>query len=174
MTRIPPVIQALHERLGIPNTYKSATELECFDIPRDLVSIGVDVYGRIQQLRKPAADRWHKMVEMAAKDGIELLVVSAYRSADYQAELVQRHLDKGEAITNILRRVAAPGFSEHQSGCAVDVTSTGYEAVEEEFENSGAFTWLQDNAADFGFSLSYPRGNSFGVDYEPWHWCYKV
>jgi hypothetical protein len=45
--------------------------------------------------------------------------------------------------------------------------------IEEEFEHSQAFQWLIQNAHKFGFRLSYPRGNKFGIAYEPWHWFYE-
>ena len=73
----------------------------------------------------------------------------------------------------ILKVSAAPGYSEHHSGCAIDVTTPGYKALEEPFETSPAFKWLSDNAEKFDFSLSYPQNNPHGVAYEPWHWAWK-
>jgi len=49
----------------------------------------------------------------------------------------------------------------------------GCDALSEEFENTDAYQWLASNAAGFDFYLSYPRGNLSGIDFEPWHWCYK-
>ena len=46
--------------------------------------------------------------------------------------------------------------------------------LEEEFERSPAFRWLQRNAMQYGFTLSYPRGNRHGIAYEPWHWCWHA
>ena len=58
-------------------------------------------------------------------------------------------------------------------GRVVDLTTPGYAALEEEFENSAAFEWLSRNAVEHGFHLSYPRDNPHGIAYEPWHWCWK-
>jgi len=69
---------------------------------------------------------------------------------------------------------APPGYSEHHSGRALDVTTPGATPLQEEFEGTPAFAWLSKNAASFGFALSYPRGNRHGFMYEPWHWCYRV
>lgn len=167
-------LRELHTRLGIPTNYHKTTKLACFCAPKNLVSIGNDVFGRSQQLEKYAASAWIEMREHALADGETLQVVSAYRSAEYQAEVIERLLDKGELIENILQRVAAPGYSEHQSGCALDLTAPGFEAVEEEFEESTAFVWLTKFAEQHGYQLSYPRNNPYGVIYEPWHWCYRT
>jgi LAS superfamily LD-carboxypeptidase LdcB len=96
-----------------------------------------------------------------------------YRSVDYQEKILRKKLDKGQAIDDILQVSAAPGFSEHHSGRAVDVTTPGYPVLEEVFEDSEAFTWLSEHAGTFGFRLSYPRDNRHGVAYEPWHWAWR-
>ena len=166
-------LRAYHAELGISPRYAENTRLPVHPTPNDLVDIGLDCYDRPQSLRADAAAAWHAMRDAAAADEIQLLIVSAYRSPEYQVEVIRRQLDSGKTIEDILTRVAAPGFSEHHSGCAIDLTTPGFEAVEEEFENSPAFEWLVANAAKHGFHLSYPRGNSFGVIYEPWHWCYS-
>ena len=167
------VLRAYHAGLGIAPSYPDQTRLPFHESPAELREIGPDCFGRPQQLRPDAAMAWAQMKQSAATDGIALEVVSAYRSPKYQVEVIQRQLDAGQAIEDILTRVAAPGFSEHHSGCALDITTTGFEAVEESFEDSDAFAWLVDNAAQFGFHLSYPRNNPYGVVYEPWHWCYR-
>lgn len=166
------LLRELHAKLGVPVSYAGTTKLQCYTTPDRLISIGDDVFGRPQQLAEHAATAWFAMRDHAQADGITLQVVSAYRSPTYQAEVIQRALDKGERIEQILSRVAAPGFSEHQSGCALDLTTPGFEAVEEEFERSAAFTWLGNLAQPHGFRLSYPRDNPLGVIYEPWHWFY--
>ena len=138
-----------------------------------LVSIGPDIYQREQRLLEPAARAWRAMVRAAARENVEIQLVSAYRSVSYQEGIVRRKLECGQAIEQILCVSAAPGFSEHHSGRAVDLTTPGYPVLEEEFEDSAAFAWLSDRAAAFGFQLSYPRDNPHGVTYEPWHWAWR-
>jgi D-alanyl-D-alanine carboxypeptidase len=134
--------------------------------------VGPDIYQREQRLLAPAAAAWRQMVAAAAGDEIQLQLVSAYRSVAYQEGILRKKLEKGQAIDEILRVSAAPGFSEHHSGRAVDITAPGFPALEKVFEDSEAFAWLGEHAARYGFRLSYPRGNPHGVAYEPWHWAW--
>jgi len=115
-----------------------------------------------------------RMREAAAQAGVELEIVSAFRSIEYQLGILRRKLERGQLMGDILRVSAAPGFSEHHSGRALDITTPGYAALEEEFERSLAFDWLRKNAKLYNFSLSYPRGNRHGIAYEPWHWCWHA
>ena len=167
------VIADLHQRLGIPADYATRTGLFQQRTPDDLVDIGVDVFDRPQRLRMEAANAWTGLVEAASLDGVTVQLVSAYRSLEYQADLIQRKVESGESISEILTRIAAPGYSEHQGGCAVDVTSPGIDPLTELFEETQAFRWLVASAVDHQFVLSYPRSNAYGVVYEPWHWCFR-
>jgi D-alanyl-D-alanine carboxypeptidase len=104
----------------------------------------------------------------AQDDGINLLVTSAYRPFGQQASLNQRYTRTfGEGAN---RFSAQQGYSEHQLGTAVDFTTPNVGGeLTQEFANTKAFAWLQDNAHKYGFILSYPRGNQFYI-FEPWHW----
>jgi D-alanyl-D-alanine carboxypeptidase len=165
-------IARTHRELGIPLDYARARRLPLQPEARRLVSVGPDIYQREQRLLPAAANAWRAMVGAAAADGVELQLVSAFRPVDYQAGILRRKLEKGQSIDAILRVSAAPGYSEHHSGRAVDVTTPGYPVLEEVFEESAAFAWLSEHAGTFGFSLSYPRDNPHGVSYEPWHWAW--
>lgn len=131
---------------------------------------GTDIHDRAQWLEANAAAAWRRMQRAAAADGVPLQLVSAFRSVAYQAGIVARKLGRGESLEEILRVNAAPGYSEHHSGRALDLTTPGYPALEPAFEDSPAFAWLDANARRFGFTLSYPRDNPHGIAYEPWHW----
>lgn len=167
------VITDLHQTLGIPADYSVRTGLTQQQAPDNLVDIGVDVFDRPQQLRSDAAGAWARLREAAALDGVTLQLVSAYRSLEYQVDLIRGKVEAGESIDEILNRIAAPGYSEHQGGCAVDVTSPGVDPLTELFEETRAFHWLLSSAVSYRFALSYPRNNPYGVVYEPWHWCYR-
>ncbi|MGH8034032.1 MAG: M15 family metallopeptidase, partial [Lysobacterales bacterium] len=170
-TRFARQIRAMGEQLGIPADYGRRHRLALQTEARQLSSIGPDVFGREQFLAPRCAAAWFQMQAAANEAGVELQAVSAFRSVKYQQEIVQRKLDQGAPIEDILNVSAAPGYSEHHSGRALDITAPGFLPLEEEFENSAAFTWLKQNANLFGFRLSFPRRNRHGLAYEPWHWC---
>ena len=166
--------RALAERafaLGVPRDYGRVRQLRLQREPARLASIGADIHGREQWLQPRAARAFATMRTAASRDGVELQIVSAFRSIEYQLGIIERKLARGVPIGEILRVSAAPGYSEHHSGRALDLTTPGFAALEEEFERSPAFAWLMRHAARFGFALSYPRGNPHGIAYEPWHWC---
>ncbi len=166
-------IVALHAELGIPAGYAERTGLQICEEAVELVSIGADVLGREQRLAPSAAEAWRRMRIAAEQDGKQLLVVSAFRGVDYQRALIQRKLDKGLEIADILKINAAPGYSEHHTGRALDLTAPDCPPLEQGFETTGAFAWLTKHAPRHGFHLSYPRGNPHGITYEPWHWAYS-
>ena len=166
------IVEAAHA-LGVPRDYGRARHLSIVREPARLAAIGLDVHGRMQWLAPRAAVAWTRMHAAASNDGIILEVVSAFRSAEYQLGILRRKIERGQTIDEILRVSAAPGYSEHHSGRVLDLTTPGYEALEEVFERSPAFAWLMRHAPRFGFRLSYPRGNSHGIAYEPWHWCWR-
>lgn len=159
--------------LGVPHDYGRRHRLRIVREPRELVCIGSDIHERHQWMTPLAARAWMRMRDAAAAESIELEIVSAFRSAAYQLGIIERKLERGQSINEILRFSAAPGFSEHHSGRVVDITTPSYPALEEAFERSPAFAWLQANAARFNFALSYPRDNRHGIAYEPWHWCWR-
>ena len=138
---------------------------------RDLVII-VD-NRREFSLHPLAARDWKRMKEKAKAEGVDLQIVSAFRSIARQAEIIEEKRKKGIQEAEIFRVSALPGFSEHHSGRAIDINTEGYEPLEEDFENSSAFIWLLKHAARFGFRLSYPRKNKYCIAYEPWHWFHE-
>ena len=161
----------LHEELGIPPSYGRGGVPPYYPAADALVDVGPNLVGHMQRLDPEAAARWHEMVEAAGADGVRLLIVSGFRDAGYQAGLIRRKLEAGQAIDEILKVVAAPGFSQHHTGCAIDIATPGSRPLTEEFEDSDAFAWLGENAVSHGFSMTYPRDNAHGFIYEPWHWA---
>jgi zinc D-Ala-D-Ala carboxypeptidase len=139
----------------------------------ELVSAGPDHLGREAFLTPAAARAWAAMRDAACADGVELILISAFRSIERQAELIAAKLAKGMTLEESLEYSAYPGYSEHHSGNAIDIGTTAARHLEEEFETTRAFSWLAASARSFGFSMSYPRGNPCGIAYEPWHWCHR-
>lgn len=142
--------------------------------PTQLQLAGFDRYRRPLWLRADAARAWQGMQAAALHDDVLLDAISGYRSHDYQLAIFARKRARGLSVAEILTVNAAPGFSEHHGGRALDIGTPGEPPAEESFEHTAAFVWLMANAAGFGFHLSYPRDNPHGIVYEPWHWCWRV
>jgi D-alanyl-D-alanine carboxypeptidase len=161
----------LYKELGIPADYGRDSAKPLFEEATDLIDAGPNLVGRMQRLTPETAAHWQEMQAAARDTGIALLIVSGFRSFQYQADLIRRKIESGQELGDILSVNAAPGFSEHHTGRAVDVATPGSRPLTEEFEATEAFAWLQNNAAQFGFRMSYPRDNPEGFIYEPWHWA---
>ena len=161
-------------RLGIDRADLAARNLVRHEEAAELVTADVGTDGREYLLRPDAALAWQAMKSAAALDGVALIAASAFRSVARQIEIIEKNLAEGRTIDDIMTSIAAPGYSEHHTGRAVDIVSVDIPDIEEAFEGTVAFTWLTANAARFGFVMSYPRGNADGYVYEPWHWCFHL
>jgi D-alanyl-D-alanine carboxypeptidase len=160
-------------QLGIDaGDYARRTGLAPVAEPSWLALAGFDRYRRPLWLHADAARAWKHMQQAALRDGIVLEAISGWRSHDYQLGIFERKLARGQTLGQILEVNAAPGFSEHHGGRALDIGTPGEPPAEESFERTAAFAWLRSHAGGFGFGMSYPRGNPHGIAYEPWHWMY--
>ena len=198
-TKIPHAIEFLHkmgftwqdghyavtaEQLTCPDLYHQLLQklkIEESDItpPKQttaaqLVDTDKDCFNRPCKLHPQAHQAWQAMKQAAGDAGIELQLVSAFRSMGYQASLIAKKLDAGQSMADILSTNAAPGHSEHHTGCAIDLTTPGTDPLQEAFEQTDAFAWLTEHANDHGFSMTYPKDNPWGILYEPWHWRYQA
>ncbi len=119
-----------------------------------------------------------QMIKDMKKQGYSnIWVQSAYRSPEYQEQLYNDKVDeymsfglsKEEAETQTQKWVNKSETSEHNLGLAVD-----FNYVNKEFEKQKEFTWLKENAENYGFILRYREDKEeiTKVDYEPWHWRY--
>jgi D-alanyl-D-alanine carboxypeptidase len=128
-----------------------------------------------------AASYLTTMIEDAAADGVNLYIVSTYRSQEYQKENFERSvadrmsagMDYDAAYTDTLREVTLPGYSEHNAGIAADIMTTTYTSMDDDgFKNTDEYAWLTEHAAEYGFILRYPEGKEdiTGIIYEPWHY----
>ncbi|MEE1043605.1 MAG: D-alanyl-D-alanine carboxypeptidase family protein [Clostridia bacterium] len=124
--------------------------------------------GKQYLLSAVAYEKYVQMADDAKKDGLTMKVVSAYRTEDYQKNLYNNKV-RTTGKVNADNYSARPGFSEHQTGLAVDISST--KGV---FEYTPEFKWLQKHAHEYGYILRYPKGKEWitGYSYEPWHYRY--
>ncbi|WP_442957325.1 D-alanyl-D-alanine carboxypeptidase family protein [Phormidium sp. CCY1219] len=138
--------------------------------PEDLQAIVSD--GSIK-LRQTAAEAFLDMQAAARAEGIYLVPISGFRTVEDQQYLFfEIKAQRGQVASERAEVSAPPGYSEHHTGYAVDIGDANVPAthVNENFENTAAFQWLEANAAYFSFELSFPKDNPQGVAYEPWHW----
>ncbi len=108
-----------------------------------------------------------KLLRSAKENGVQLKVLSGYRSFDEQATLKSNYSVRYGTGSNQFS--ADQGYSEHQLGTTVDFTTDDVGATLTGFEESDAYVWLMNNAHRFGFVLSYPPNNQYYI-FEPWHW----
>lgn len=115
-----------------------------------------------------AYDHLEDLLRAAERAKLDIKVLSAYRSFEYQTELKGQYLvNYGEGANAFS---ADQGFSEHQLGTSLDfTTSDAGSSLTEAFATTPEYEWLLKNAYKYGFILSYPEGNQFYI-FEPWHW----
>ena len=165
-------VNLIHQALSIPQNYASERNLPLHMEAQSLVQINSDGSSKPHKLTPATAQAWTTMQDAAKSEGVSLILISGYRSLEYQRALIDKKLQKGEDILEILTLLAPPGYSEHHTGMAIDLTTENCPPCVERFEKTDAFQWLQGNASNFDFSLSYPRANPYGFVYEPWHWAH--
>lgn len=120
-----------------------------------------------EQILTPVLPHLRSMLEAAKANGAELKIVSAYRSFTNQATLKTNY--KVTYGTGANKFSADQGYSEHQLGTTIDLTTPSTTPTTLAFEKTAAYEWLTTNAYKYGFTLSYPKGNAY-YQYEPWHW----
>lgn len=161
------------EQLGISQASLAARGLREYQEAEHLEVAEIGNGGKEHRLVPAAAHAWRELKNAALNDQILIFIVSGFRSIEQQKEIIRRKLNFGACIEDILKACAPPGYSEHHTGCAVDVATPGSPLLEISFEETPAFRWLVSYANSFGFYLSFPKGNSCGYQYEPWHWCFN-
>lgn len=130
-----------------------------------------------------AAEDLTALLADAEAAGVRPVVVSAYRTRDYQAELFRdrvRRAEREEGLTGEEAEdaaafwVARPGTSEHEAALAVDLADVGYQELDERQEKTDTQQWLMAHCTEYGFILRYPTDKSAttGIGYEPWHYRY--
>ncbi len=140
-------------------------------VPENLQTVDKKYSSKTLQLVDYAKEAFEELSEAASKENYTVLAMSSYRSYQYQYNLYNRYVstDGVEAADTYSAR---PGYSEHQTGLAVDV----YNGKEDftNFEKTKEYNWMQDNAYKFGFILRFPKDKVLetGYQYESWHYRY--
>ena len=129
------------------------------------------VLDKALNLAKPAADGYRQLKAAVAKAGKGTLCLnSGYRSYATQSYTYNLQVTRyGKKVAENL--AAHPGYSEHQTGLAADVSTTALGCKITNFGKSSASSWIAKNAWQYGFVVRYPNGETAttGYQYEPWH-----
>ena len=122
------------------------------------------------------------MLDDAKKEGLDIIICSAYRDYEHQARLVAESMEKlmkmghnyTEAHWQTKLNLALVGTSEHHTGLAVDLVGADYQTLDEKQADTPEAKWLAEHAYEYGFILRYPEGkeNITGIIYESWHFRY--
>lgn len=142
-------------------------------VPEDLVDVSIKYYyGTQKQTRMEVYEAFKSMWEDAYKEGIYLIIDSAFREYDKQESVYREYENKhGTKFADSI--AARPGFSEHQTGLALDIYSKECTSASQ-FKDTKTYAWLIENAHKYGFILRYPKGKEkiTGYNYESWHYRY--
>lgn len=140
-------------------------------LPTDLERIRSDYADGELMLRQEAKAAFEEMCMRAAQEDVVLRAVSSFRSYTYQNQVYYRNWQQTVPLEQYQKErdkvSARAGFSEHQTGLAVDIND-----LEQTFAATQESRWLVQNAYHYGFILRYPKGKEWitGYDYEPWHY----
>jgi len=120
-------------------------------------------------LRKEAYDAFIEMSKACEKDGLGIYINSAYRSYDDQVE-TQEFYRKWYGDSYVEKYVSKPGFSEHQTGLAIDVASK----TNKTFASSKEYKWMLENSYKYGYIIRYEKKYEHMTLFraEPWHYRY--
>lgn len=125
------------------------------------------------RLRSTAAAEYEAMSRAASRQGVRLVPLSGFRSQAEQEQIFfGLKAQRGQDAQTRAEVSAPPGYSEHHTGYAIDI-GDGNQAgtnLNTDFESTRAYEWLETNAVQYGYELSFPPDNFQGVAFEPWHW----
>ncbi len=108
---------------------------------------------------------FQSLVQGAANDGISIYLSSGFRSYETQEQIYNNYVyNYGQATADTFS--ARPGYSEHQTGMAIDVN-----IIDDSFAGTPEAIWLEEHCTEYGFIIRYPKGKQdiTGYKYEPWH-----
>ena len=140
-------------------------------VPDNLEEINTQYALEGMRLVSDAKDAFEEMAKKAKKEGLNIIVMSSYRSYKYQVNLYNRYARKdGKEKADTYS--GRPGHSEHQTGFAIDVYNKKTEYTN--FEKTKEYDWMLDHAHEYGFILRFPKDkeNETGYQFESWHYRY--
>ena len=123
------------------------------------------------KLHPDAAEFYRLLKQAAAREGVNIKLVSGFRSIADQQKIIDNKRKAGQTDAQIFKVNTKPGYSEHHTGYAFDIDDADQPTnLSESFDKTKVYAFMVKNAKKYGFELSYPKGNTTGITYEPWHW----
>lgn len=164
-TKTDSITVLVNKDYGLPSDY----------VPNDLeipdIAFSFSGYHEKKLMREEASKALEAMFQDAEEAGLSLLGVSGYRSFERQQAIYDRNVERdGRRQADLYS--ARPGFSEHQTGLAMDISTPSiHNRLDETFAATPEGKWLADHASEYGFIIRYPKDKSeiTGYAYEPWH-----
>ena len=152
---------AKYSKVYFLNEHYTPEQLESIPERFTMSSRTLDVHAQILPFLE-------QLLDALEEAGHPTRVVSAYRSFGYQENLKHQHaVTYGTESAN--QFIATQGYSEHQLGTTVDLSTPALGDNILAFDTTDAYEWLRAHAHEYGFVLSYPEGNQYYA-FEPWHW----
>lgn len=137
----------------------------------DLVDMSILYAFNGKQIKSEVYDAFKSMAIAAKKESLKLVANSTYRTYAYQKSIYTSYKNS-EGTEYADSYAARPGYSEHQTGLAIDISTLT--STTDNFKDTKEFTWLIANAYKYGFILRYPENKEYltGYSYEAWHYRY--
>lgn len=165
VTNQQDIAVVVNKKRSLPDNYTPN------DLTEPQVPFSFNEKNEKRKLRKEAASALEYLFQLASKDGIKLYGISGYRSYSTQKSVYNANVQsQGKEAADKVS--AMPGYSEHQTGLAMDVSSASAKfGLEESFGATAEGKWLAAHAHEAGFIIRYPKGKEAitGYSYEPWH-----
>ncbi len=142
-------------------------------IPDNLISLEIEYRGNNQPLVREAAEAFMKMADALKQDkNLTLIAQNSYISFEDQQNIYDLEIEQREGDDSTIdETVMKAGYSDHQSGLAVDVVQKGTSMYE--FGQTGSFSWLGENAWKYGFIRRYPENREFITGLRPVTYHYR-
>lgn len=168
MSRSAGNLILVNKEHALPEDY----QIRLHDLENGRCAVGEEMYDALKE-----------MLTDGSEEGFEFVVASGYRSRERQQELLDEAiqtamendgLSRQQAYERATRETMPPGYSEHETGLAVDIVSLKYQLLDEQQEYTAENQWLRENCSKYGFILRYPPEAEAitGISYEPWHFRY--
>ena len=123
-------------------------------------------------LVKDAHDAYVELYNAAKADGMNLIITTSYRSYGFQSTLYYNYVNQ-DGQANADTYSARPGYSEHHTGLAADLSTPSLTNAFTQFIYTDEYKWMKENSYKYGFIQRYTDENQYITGYQPEAWHYR-